>query len=78
MPHPAARLKPLATTRPIVDNYEEEELEAFFEACTLEEKAIPKTFYFTGLREQELAYLHWTDVNLKKGILSITAKQAAQ
>ena len=74
MPNPAARLKPLATTRPIVDTYEEDELEQFFEACTLEEKAVFKTFYFTGLREQQLAHLHWTDINLKKGILSITAK----
>jgi integrase/recombinase XerC len=74
MPNPAARLKPLATTRPIVDTYDEDELEQFFEACTLEERAIFKTFYFTGLREQELAHLHWTDINLKKGILSITAK----
>jgi integrase/recombinase XerC len=72
--NPAAGLKPLATTRPIVDTYEEEELEQFFQACTLEEKAVFKTFYFTGLREQELAHLHWTDINLKKGVLSITAK----
>ncbi len=74
IPNPAARLKPLATTRTIVDSYEDEELEQFFESCTLEERAIFKAFYFTGLREQELAHLHWTDINLKKGILSITAK----
>ena len=48
MSNPAARLKPLSTTRTIVDTYEEEELEKFFEACKLKERAIFKGFYYTG------------------------------
>ena len=72
--NPAAGLKPLATTRTIVDTYEEEELEEFFQACLREERAIFNAFYYTGLREQELAHLHWPDLNLKKGVLSVTAK----
>ena len=74
LPNPAARLKPLAVTRAIVDTYEEREIEKFFETCTADEIAIFKTFYYTGLREQELAHLHWADLNLAKGILSVRAK----
>jgi integrase len=72
--NPAARLKPLAVTKTVVDTYDEAELEKFFQACTKEEQAIFKTFYYTGLREQELAHLHWSDLNLVKGILVVRAK----
>ena len=72
--NPAAGLKPLATTRTVVDTYEEEELERFFEACTIPERAIFKAFYYTGLREQELEYLDWSDLNFKKKILTVRAK----
>ena len=72
--NPAARLKPLSVTRTIVDTYEEREIEKFFKVCTEEERAIFKTFYYTGLRDQELAHLHWADLNLAKGILSVRAK----
>ena len=74
LPNPAAGLKPLATTRTIVDTYEEEELEEFFQACTMQEWAIFKAFYYTGLREQELAYLDWSELNFKKRILIVRAK----
>ena len=72
--NPAARLKPLAVTKTVVDTYDEAELEKFFRACTEEEQAVFKTFYYTGLREQELAQLHWSDLNLVKGILTVRAK----
>ena len=74
LPNPAARLKPLAVTKTVVDTYDEAELEKFFQACTKEEQAVFKTFYYTGLREQELAHLHWSDLNLVKGILTVRAK----
>lgn len=74
MPNPAARLKPLAVTRHMVDTYEERDVAKFFAACTAEERAIFKTFYYTGLREQELAHLHWPDVSLTKGLLAVRAK----
>ncbi|MBI2815886.1 MAG: site-specific integrase [Acidobacteria bacterium] len=54
--NPAAKVKPLAVTRTLVDVYEEEELERFFNACAPEERAIFKAFYYTGLRDQELAH----------------------
>lgn len=72
--NPAAKLKALAVTKRVVDTYTEEELEKFFQACTPEERAIFKTFYYTGLREQELTYLYWSDLNLQKGILTVKAK----
>lgn len=72
--NPAARLKPLAVARKLVDVYEEEELEQFFKACEPEELAIFKMFYYTGLRDQELAHMHWNDVNFKKGVLAVRSK----
>ena len=72
--NPAARLKPLAVTKTVVDTYEEAELEKFFRAASEEEKAVFKTFYYTGLREQELAHLHWSDLNLVKAILTVRSK----
>jgi integrase len=74
LPNPAARLKPLAVTKTVVDTYHEAELEQFFQACTKEEQAIFRTFYYTGLREQELAHLHWSDLNLTKANLTVRAK----
>jgi integrase len=74
LPNPAARLKPLAVTKTVVDTYEEADLEKFFQACTKEEETVFKTFYYTGLREQELAHLHWPDLNLVKGVLTVRAK----
>jgi integrase len=73
--NPAARLRPLQVTRSVVDTYDERELERFFSVCTEEERAIYKTFAYTGLREQELAYLYWADLNLRKGILTLRAKR---
>lgn len=75
--NPAARLKPLQVTKTVVDTYEERELQKFFNVCTKEERAIFKTFSYTGLREQELAHLHWPDLNLTKGILTVRAKPEA-
>jgi len=72
--NPAARLKPLSVTKTVVDTYDETELEKFFQACTKEELAVFKTFYYTGLREQELAHLHWSDLNLVKANLTVHAK----
>jgi len=31
-------------------------------------------FYYTGLRDQELAHLQWSDLNLAKGFLRVGAK----
>ena len=75
--NPAARLKPLSVTKTVVDTYDEAELEKFFQACTKEQQAVFKTFYYTGLREQELAHLHWSDLNLVKANLTVRAKPEA-
>jgi integrase len=72
--NPAARIKPLAVAKRLVDTYEEEELDRLFAACSPEELAMFKAFFYTGLREQELANLHWPDVNLSKGLLFVRAK----
>jgi len=72
--NPAAGLKGLQVTKKIVDSYEEAELKAFFKVCTKEEKAIFKTFYLTGLRDQELATLYWEDIDFVKKQLTVRAK----
>jgi integrase/recombinase XerD len=72
--NPAAGLRPLAVTKTIVDSYDEDELKELFEACYIEEKTIFKMFYYTGLRDQELAHLHWTDLNLKKRLVAVRQK----
>jgi integrase len=72
--NPAACLKPLSVTKTVIDTYDEAELEKFFQACTRQEQAIFETFYYTGLREQELAHLYWSDLNLAKSILTVRAK----
>lgn len=74
LPNPAARLKPLAVTKPLVEVYDEKDIESFFLACGPEELAVFKTFYYTGLCEQELAHLHWSDLNLRREILTVRAK----
>jgi integrase/recombinase XerD len=72
--NPAASLKKLAVTNVAVDSYEDSELDSFFQACDLEEKAVFKAFYYTGLREQELAHLHWPDVDFRRNLLKVRAK----
>jgi len=74
--NPAAKIKSLAVTKMIVDSYEESEMQAFFKACDPTECAIFKMFSYTGLREQELAHLNWSDLNLQKGFLRVHAKPA--
>ena len=55
--------------------YEETELKALFDACDSEERVLFETFLMTGLREQEMMYLYWRDVNLKAGTVRVTYKR---
>ena len=44
--------------------YEQEELDKLFKACTDEERLWFEFFLMTGMREQEVMYAYWSDVNL--------------
>ena len=43
--------------------YEKEELDKLFAACDAEERLWYEFFLMTGMREQEVMYTYWTDVN---------------
>ena len=43
--------------------YEQEELDKLFAACDAEERLWYEFFLMTGMREQEVMYTYWSDVN---------------
>jgi integrase len=67
--NPCSKFKPLkdprmkAKRRP--PTYRQDELNRILDACDEFEKAIFATFLLTGLREEELCYLTWPDVDLQ-------------
>jgi integrase/recombinase XerD len=54
--------------------YEHEELDALFKACDDQERLWFEFFLMTGMREQEVMYTYWSDINLKHAIVRITHK----
>ena len=62
------------TTLP--SEYREEELSRFFGACKTGESVLFSTFLMTGLREQEVVHLIWTDINFELRVVRVTAKPA--
>jgi site-specific recombinase XerD len=50
---------------PLPLEYTEDELASFFEVTTDRERELFSTFLLTGFREQEVAFLFWSDINLK-------------
>jgi integrase len=78
MANPCARFKPLkdererARRRP--PTYTQAELKKLFAACGKLEKAAFGTLLLTGLREQELCYLNWKDVDLKRETIRVTGE----
>jgi integrase len=54
--------------------YTQEETNRMLDSCDSFERVIYATFLLTGLRDQELCYLTWTDVDLKKLTLRVTSK----
>lgn len=67
--NPCAKFKPLkdprmkAKRRP--PTYRQDELNRILDACDETERAIFATFLLTGMREEELCYLTWPDVDLR-------------
>ncbi len=54
--------------------YTDDELKAFFAACSPFQFAIFKTYLMAGLRKAELENLTWDDVDLKAGIIRVASK----
>ena len=56
------------------ESYEDDELGKFFAACDPEEKIYFQFYLMTGFRKQEVTYVCWPDVDLKAGVVRVTAK----
>jgi len=54
--------------------YEREELDPLFKACDAEELVWFQFFLMTGMREQEVMYCYWSDINLKANTVKVTHK----
>jgi site-specific recombinase XerD len=54
--------------------YENEELEKLFAVCDAEEKLWYEFFLMTGMREQEVMYTYWSDVNFAASTIKVTHK----
>lgn len=78
MENPCARFKPLKDERERAHRrpptYSQNEIDKLLTAATTFEKTVYGTLLLTGLREQELCYLTWKDVDLKRGILRVTGE----
>jgi integrase/recombinase XerD len=54
--------------------YEKEELGNLFSACDAEERLWYEFFLMTGMREQEVMYTYWSDVNLSASTVRVSHK----
>jgi integrase/recombinase XerD len=54
--------------------YEQEELKKLFAKCDAEERLWYEFFLMTGMREQEVMYTHWSDVNLAASTVRVSHK----
>jgi integrase/recombinase XerD len=54
--------------------YEQEELDKLFAACDPEEQLWYEFFLMTGMRDQEVRYCYWSDVNLEAREIRVSYK----
>jgi integrase/recombinase XerD len=54
--------------------YEPEELDKLFKMCDAEERLWYEFFLMTGMREQEVMYTYWSDVNLAAATVRVSHK----
>src|SRR6202142_4298573 len=54
--------------------YEQEELDKLFAACDEEERLWYEFFLMTGMREQEVMYTYWSDINLAASTVRVSHK----
>ena len=51
--------------------YEQEELDKLFAACDAEERLWFEFFLMTGMREQEVMYTDWSDMNFSHRLFGL-------
>ena len=56
--------------------YEQAELDTLFAACDAEERLWFEFFLMTGMREQEVMHVYWSDVNFRGATVSVIHKPA--
>jgi integrase/recombinase XerD len=54
--------------------YEQAELDKLFKACDTEERLWFEFFLMTGMREQEVMYTYWSDINLNHATVRVSHK----
>jgi integrase/recombinase XerD len=54
--------------------YEREDLGTLFAACDADERLWFEFFLMTGMREQEVMHVYWSDLNLKANTVKVTHK----
>ena len=54
--------------------YEQEDLDTLFRACDDQERLWFEFFLMTGMREQEVMYTYWSDINLKHATVRVSHK----
>jgi len=54
--------------------YEQEDLDKLFAACGTEERLWYEFFLMTGMREQEVMYTYWSDINLAHATVRVSHK----
>jgi integrase len=59
---------------PIRPVYEPEELKALFAACTPEERTLYLFYLLTGMRDKEVRYCGWRDIDFRTHVVRVTAK----
>lgn len=55
--------------------YDKQELEKLFAACDPQERLYFQFFLMTGMREQEMMYTTWADVDFAQGVITVRWKQ---
>lgn len=61
-------------TEEVPEIYEQDDLDALFAVCDADERMWFEFFLGTGMREQEVMYLEWRDVNLRTATVSVKHK----
>jgi len=59
---------------PIRPIYEEEEIQALLRACDQNERVLYLCYLLTGLREKEMRYLTWHDIDFRTQVIRVTRK----
>ena len=59
---------------PIRPMYEEEEIQGLLKACNDQERVLYLCYLLTGLRDKEMRYLTWRDIDFRTQVIRVTRK----